>query len=438
MAPSCVVDPMDCIFEKRSVPVLHKRAPPATGETKSNNQAVVIGAVVGSLVLVAALALFAYCMRKRRASRRIGQLQKFLPTFMDQEKTEKYFQKHGSSTTLVGTGAPDAKEPSQPTNAHQRTRSVPVAFAKGVTDHRNRHVERDGSIGQFQQISLTTDDAVLQREDSLKRSLSVRSTRARSATVTAPPPAVSSLHRGVSLNKHTPQGSSGRSDLVDEEGEQHDKFAEGESLVAPNRLSVLLDFDKVKKNNNRFSAMSVIEDDPNFDPSRFSTGSVMFDAKRLSQLSTASADDDDRSSTEDFRSALPPHQQQHSFHSHHNSPLTHSREVSLDATPMPPVSQPSYVGGDKQELDDDDDVVLQPTVHAPMGFQGHPGQGFYPPMPQNMPMQMPTQVPMQMPIPVHMQMYNSPVPGSASPPIPKRPLVHAQEHMSVSPPHGGQ
>lgn len=418
MAPSCVVDPMDCIFEKRSLgPALYKRAPTDAGESgESNKQAVIIAATVGSLLLVILFLVFFYCVRKRRASRGIGQLQRFLPTFMDQEKTEQYFQKHGSSTTLVGTAPPtkDGKELSQPTNAHQRTRSVPVAFAKGVTDHRNRHIERDGSVGQFQQISLTSEEIVLERDGSIKKSPSGRSTRTRSATVTAPPPAMSSLHRGVSLNKHGAQGSSGsRSDLPEEEeGEQHDKFADGESLVAPNRLSVLLDFDQANK-SNRFSATSIAED-PNFD-TRFSSSSVMFDAKRISQTSGSSDDESSKSSADEFRNNLPPHQHPPSFH---------SRDVSIE-TPLP-ATQPSFVGGDKQELEDDDDVVLQPTV----GNQAYSRPDSYPSMPQNasMPTQMP---PMHMPMPVHMQV-QTPVPGSASPPIPKRPLLPSQQKQMLT------
>ena len=413
---------MDCIFEKRSpAPALYKRAPTtpsATGgeeSSGSNKQAVIIAATVGSLFLISSLALFLYCVRKRRASRRIGQLQKFLPTFMDQEKTEKYFQKHGSSSSLVGPISP--KEPTLPSHAHYRTRSAgSVPVIKGVTDHRNRHIERDGSMGQFQQISLSASET---KEADLKRSVSIRSTRARAATVTAPPPAISSLHRGVSLNKHSAQGSSsGRSDIVEEyEGELHDKFAEGE-IVAPNRFSVLLDFDQAKK-NNRFSAQSIVDLDPDFDPSRFSSGSLMFDAKRLSQ-------DSSRSSGEEFRNTLPPHQQQHSFHSHHNSPTVQSREASMDVSPH--ASQPSFVGGDKQELEDDDDFMPQPAVGVQPVMNNHPGTGYYPSVQQN--------ASMPVALPAHMQMHN-PIPGSASPPIPKRPLVPTQPQIMVSQPHGG-
>ncbi|KAG0266992.1 hypothetical protein BGZ95_002950 [Linnemannia exigua] len=302
---------------------------------------------------------------------------------MDQEKTEKYFQHHNSSSTLVvpGTnpantsGNGGAKDPAQLTNAHHRVRSAPIAFAKGVTDHRNRQLERDGSLGQFQQISLASDsDAVIpphvhdQKDEVIpRRSLSGNghggSFRARASTVTAPAPVVSSLHRSMSLNKHSSRPINSRSNLEDEEEDedavQTDRFAEGESLIAPNRFSALLELSPADLNNlnnaNRFSATSYNGGlDPVFDPTRYSTASVMFDAKRISNLS----------SSDEFNNNLPPHQKHHSFHSHYNSPTMRSQEtaandVSSSGGPIVP-NHPGY-NGDKQELDDDDDD----DVHAP-------------------------------------------------------------------------
>ncbi|KAG0378286.1 hypothetical protein BGX24_004238 [Mortierella sp. AD032] len=310
---------------------------------------------------------------------------------MDQEKTEKYFQHHNSSSTLVvpgtnpaNTSGNGAKDPAQLTNAHHRVRSAPVAFAKGVTDHRNRQLERDGSLGQFQQISLASDsDAVIpphvhdQKDEVIpRRSLSGNggSFRARASTITAPAPVVSSLHRSVSLNKHGSRPINSRSHLDDEEDEdptQTDRFAEGESLIAPNRFSALLELSPADLNNlnnaSRFSATSYNGGlDPVFDPTRYSTASVMFDAKRISNLSTASSEDSvsESSSSDEFNNNLPPHQKHHSFHSHHNSPTMRSHEIA--ATDVPSSSgpivpnHPAYIG-DKQELDDDDDD----DVHAP-------------------------------------------------------------------------
>ncbi|KAG0263836.1 hypothetical protein BG011_007922 [Mortierella polycephala] len=418
MAPSYfVLDPMDCILERTSAPhSLQKRAPPSGGEgtvpptdsDSSDKVIVIIAATVGSLLLIFSLGLFYCCMRRRRANHRIGQLQQFLPTFMDKEKTEKYFQNQNSSSTLVVPASP--KSPSQPANAHHRTRSVPVAFAKGVKDHRNRQLERDGSLGQFQQISLGSDDNVNEKEE-LTPKRSILGARARATTVSAPAPVVSSLHRSVSLNKNNISNSINNrtGTMEEEEPETSSKFADGENLVAPNRFSALLDFSQDNKIINRFSAMSVSGVDPNFDPTRFSTASVMFDAKRISNLSTATADDTiSISSSDDFNNSLPPHQKHHSFHSHHNSPTIRSREVSTDVPVTVVSNHPSYFG-DKQELEEDDEVVSQHVnshhmsggYAAPMGPQGYQKQEFYPPLQQNS--LMPTQMamPMVMPIPTH-------------------------------------
>ncbi|KAF9180581.1 hypothetical protein BGZ51_009835 [Haplosporangium sp. Z 767] len=440
MAPSCfVLDPMDCIYERSSAShSLQKRAPPSGGEgtvppadsDSPGKVIVLIAAIVGSLLLIFSLGLFYCCMRRRRANRRIGQLQHFLPTFMDKEKTEKYFQNQNSSSTLVSP-----KDPSQPANAHHRTRSVPVAFAKGVKDHRNRQLERDGSLGQFQQISLGSDDNVNEKEElTPRRSFSGARTRARATTVSAPAPVVSSLHRSVSLNKHSTSNSmNNRTGTVEEEEpETPSKFADGESLVAPNRFSALLDFSQDNNTINRFSAMSISGMDPNFDPTRFSTTSVMFDAKRISTLSTATSDDTiSISSSDDFNNSLPPHQKHHSFHSHHNSPTLRSREVSTDVPVTVVPNHPSYYG-EKQELEDDDEVVSQHVsgpymdggYAAPMGSQGYQNE-FYPPLQQNSLMSTPMPMPMEMPIPTHMAVAAAPAPA-------------ALPRIMLSRPHGGQ
>ncbi|KAF9142125.1 hypothetical protein BGX30_003311 [Mortierella sp. GBA39] len=460
MAPShaFALDPMDLIYgNKRSS--LFKRAPeeppttPPYGSdgSKSANPAVIIGATVGALALIFVLSLFYCCMRKRRASRRIGQLQHFLPTFMDQEKTEKYFQQHNSSSTLVvpgtnPTSTSGSKDPAQLTNAHPRVRSAPIAFAKGVTDHRNRQLERDGSLGQFQQISLASEDAVTpphvhdQKDEVIPRSSLSRSggsIRARASTVTAPPPVVSSLHRSISLNKHSSRPINSRSNLEDEEEDEEaanaDRFAEGESLIAPNRFSTLLELSPADLNNinsaNRFSATSYNGGlDPVFDPTQFSTASVMFDAKRMSNLSTASSEDSvSTTSSDEFNDHLPPHQKHHSFHSHHASPTMRSREVSVVPGPIVP-NHPAYLG-DKQELDEDEDIptpsVFQQNQNLPqfhgstplsISHQGMPSgypqqqqaggpPSFYPPQQQqntpwpsgNLPMAMPVPQPYQPP-----------------------------------------
>ncbi|KAG0358210.1 hypothetical protein BC939DRAFT_461973 [Gamsiella multidivaricata] len=437
MAPSCVVDPMDCIYQNR-LPFSHyKRAPPSddSGPAPPDNKTVVVAtAVGGSLVLILSLALFFCCVRKRRASRRIGQLQRFLPTFMDQEKTEKYFQRHSSSSTLVAAPAP--KDLSPPSNVHHRTRSAPIAFEKGAGDHRSRTLEREESLGQFQQISLTSDEPINEKEElGPRQSLSGRSTRSRSATVVAPAAQVkSSLHRSVSLNKHSNQGTInsrnapiGVEEDEDEESGHPNKFAEGESLVAPNRFSAFLDFSQ-SNNNNRFSATSIIDFDPNFDPSRFSSASIMFDAKRSSNLSNASSDDNvSISSSDEFRNNLPPHQEQPSFHSHHNSPTMRGQDVDTEV-PIQTLShqnqsQPMYFG-DKQELDEDEEIIPQPMARY-TGVRNYPRQEFYPPMQQNSSMSVPMHMPMPMPVPF---VSTSP----ALPPRIKLPRPHSGQEMSFS------
>ncbi|KAF9913991.1 hypothetical protein BX616_009182 [Lobosporangium transversale] len=439
MAPSYIVDPMNSILERRSLPILHKRAPPSEGDTEgssSNNTAVIIGVSVGSLLLILSLALFYWCIRKRRASRRIGQLQRFLPTFMDQEKTEKYFQNQGSATTLVGSTQGSEKPPKgleRPSNVHHRTRSAPIAFTKSVMDHRNRQLERDGSLGQFQQISLVSEETMNEKESEHKRTLSRRSAITRSITKPGAAPAKSTLHRSVSLNKHNHEGTnysrSEEPNVEEPEDSGHlGKFAEGESLVAPNRFSAFLDFSQPIESlnsNNRFSATSFIGVDPDFDPTRFSTASVMFDAKRISNVSAASSDDTASiSSEEEFRHNIPPHQQQPSYHSHYNSPIEErTREEAV------------FNFGDKQELDEDEEVVVsqqqqqqqqqQPrVVQGYAGLQSYPRQPFYPALPQQhspVPLHMPMPMPMPMPAPVAFTANTSPVmtpkgPGAPLPP----------------------
>lgn len=367
MSPSCAVDPMECIHYERR---LYKRAPPegpSPGEPHSGGlpekTVVIIAASVGSVVLVLALALFYICMRRRRASRRIGQLAQFLPTFMDKDKTEKYFQAHGSSSTLV---------PPEPSNVHHRARSAPIAFAKGVTDHRNRQLERDGSMGQFQQISLISDDTVA-GGDEPRRSMSGSRQRASSSVATpATPVVVSSLHRSVSLNKHersSPTSRTAPTDFGSPEGNEiipgpnnSSRFAEGEPISSrgsgspdAHRYSAILDF-------NLNQGISPHHDDDYgapFDPARFSTASVMFDAKRMSNLSQASSDDSvSTTSTDDLH--VPPHQKHHSFHSHHASPVIATRELTTEEVEAPEVARhtrPVFVGGEKQEIMDDEDEL---------------------------------------------------------------------------------
>ncbi|KAF9333617.1 hypothetical protein BG006_003389 [Podila minutissima] len=319
---------------------------------------VIIAAVLGSVLLILSLILFYICMKHRYASHRIGQLQEFLPTFMDQEKTESYFK--NAATSSVSSSSPKT-----PPNVHHRTLSAPVAFAKGgkgSTQLSRNMVDRDGSSGgQFQQISLIPEETSFvdsEEEAALKKSLSTAGpTRTRATTVSTPPSAtVSSLHQGVSLSHHRSVDHSSRTPPTDDDFAQdlHDddalpttglRFAEGEMLPvsnsssnasvsrsggyasSSNRYSLSMEFNNLPP---RFSATSHLTHSMDFDPTRFSTTSVMFDAKRLSILSGAPSemergvrdddddDDDDGSSissSDDF-DHLPAHQKPQNFESH--------------------------------------------------------------------------------------------------------------------------
>ncbi|KAF9356983.1 Homocysteine S-methyltransferase 1 [Mortierella sp. AD094] len=261
MAPSpCVVDPMGCTFKKHSpASFLYKRAPPLS-EGLSDKVVIIIAATVGSLLLTLSLAFFYCCVRKRRASRRISLLQRFLPTSIDRGKTEPYFQKQGSSTTLVGAGAP-SKELSPPSSVNYGTRSAPIAFTKNVA----WLLERDGSLGQFQEISLVSEETVVEIEESEpRRSFFGRFARARAATAATPTLIKSSLYQGVSLNKHSNQDPINSCSYAMEEEKDADhqsKFAEGESLVHENINCSSSNRNKQKNNSAATSASNSAQKD---------------------------------------------------------------------------------------------------------------------------------------------------------------------------------
>ncbi|KAG0091784.1 hypothetical protein BGZ92_011708 [Podila epicladia] len=282
---------------------------------------------------------------------------------MDKEKTESYFKNAATSSSSSSSSS----SPKIPSSVHHRTLSAPVAFAKGGKGSaqlsRNR-VDRDGSSGgQFQQISLIPEETSFvdsEEEAALKKSLSTAGpTRTRATTVSAPPSAtVSSLHRGVSLSHHRSTDHFSRTPPTDDDFAQDPQdddalpttgmhFAEGEMLPvsnsspntsisrsggyasSSNRYSLSMEFNNLPP---RFSATSHLTHSMDFDPTRFSTTSVMFDAKRLSILSAAPSEakrdghdgdgndddeDDDSSicSSDDF-DHLPAHQKPQNFESH--------------------------------------------------------------------------------------------------------------------------
>ncbi|KAG0292681.1 Homocysteine S-methyltransferase 1 [Linnemannia gamsii] len=310
MAPSCEVDPIGGMLKTHSpVSPIYKRAPPPS-KGSSDKIIIIVLVAVGSLLFILSLALFYYCVRKRRASRRIGRLQRFLPTFMDQENNGLYFQKQGSSTTLVGADV-ISKELSPPSNVHHKTRSAPIAITKDVA----WLLEHDMSSGQFRDIPLVSKETVVETEKSVpRRSLFGRFARTRAPTVATPALTKSSLPRNISPNKHSSQSSTNsRSDpLVEEDANHLVKFAAGESFVEPNLFSIFSDFSYTNgsniDNNNRFSDKSIIGVDPDFDPARFSNASVMFDATRISTIPSISSDESlSTITTDELRNSHPSH-----------------------------------------------------------------------------------------------------------------------------------
>ncbi|KAG0034374.1 hypothetical protein BGZ81_005050 [Podila clonocystis] len=368
---------MEVLHRKRAVPpptpspFTTEFVPPTTNKSIEPNQhigglsadtehiLVIIAAVLGSVLLVLSLILFYICMKRKHASRRIGQLQEFLPSFMDQEKTESYFKNAATSSS-------ESSSPTTPSSVHHRTRSAPIAFAKGgkgSTQLSRNRADRDGSSGgQFQQIPLVPEETSFvdsEEEAALKNSLSTAGpTRTRATTVSVPPSAtISSLHRSVSLSHHRGTDHSSRTPPTDDDDfaqDSHDddaipttglRFAEGEMLPVSNsspntsisrsggyassskRYSVSMEFNNLPP---RFSATSHLTHSMDFDPTRFSTTSVMFDAKRLSILSGALSEeeeggrDDDGDDEEDDSSVssgddfdhLPAHQKPQNFESH--------------------------------------------------------------------------------------------------------------------------
>ncbi|KAI8603597.1 hypothetical protein EDD21DRAFT_351712 [Dissophora ornata] len=371
MAPHCVVDPVECGFVIKSVRRYKRAAPPpspvavafaapsdgtsdasSTNVVRTENVMTITAAVLGSLLLVLALVLFSVCVKRKRAARRISQLQEFMPTFMDEKSTEEYFKKQATAVSSASTLV------APPTNVHHRTRSAPVAFAKGVRSSRDDRSENQTIHGeQLQQISLTESDyAESENKVVLKRSLS-RGSRNGTLTITVP---ATRLHRSVSLNNHGTSGYISRSPPIDEEGIQDPsdadalptptkiRFAEGENSARPS-------LSREHNNPNRFSAgvgrrshrrsSSVME----FDPSQFTNTSVMFDSRRLPARTGAESsdesDDDDTVSTasSDGFDHLPAHQKYQKFEAHN----------------------PYVGGGDKQELEDGnnelEDVTAQGT-----------------------------------------------------------------------------
>ncbi|KAF9966231.1 hypothetical protein BGZ70_002925 [Mortierella alpina] len=407
----CGLESLECIHAVRSV-TSRKRAlpdPPIAGIVAGTIDAastppqsttppprntdkilIISAATCGSLLLVIALTLFYICIKRRNAARRrIGQLQEFAPAFLDDEKPDKYYQTSG----LEKMSSLSTRGPSPPCNVHHRTRSAPVAFAKSIRKNSKssvskdrHHADREPS-GPFQQISLAAeDDGFVESEDelALQRSLSTAVFRNRASTISVPNPILSTLHRSVSLNSHTNTGYISRSPPIDEEHAQDPqdadalptatnlRFEEGENLsgasktrdlVQPNRFSASMAY-----HTHRGSFSSAME----FDPSRFSTSSVMFDSKQLFPRSgRADSDDEDSddassSSSADGFDHLPPHQKPQSFETHHLYTGSGDKQDLLEDERVDPMQQQSsHPHYSQHAVDHTAPAVQEPTLHDP-------------------------------------------------------------------------
>ncbi|KAG9326969.1 hypothetical protein KVV02_001919 [Mortierella alpina] len=367
--------------------------PPLSTSSSGNTEKILIisAATCGSLLLVIALILFYICMKRRNASRRrIGQLQEFAPVFLDDEKTDKYYQ----PSDLEKISPVSTRGPTPPCNVHHRTRSAPVAFAKSVRKNSKSSISKDRHhpdrepSGPFQQISLVAeDDGFVESEDelALQRSLSTAVFRNRASTISVPNSVLSTLHRSVSLNSHTNTGYISRSPPIDEEHAQDPqdadalptptnlRFEEGEhisgaskarDLAQPNRFSASMAY-----HTHRGSFSSAME----FDPSRFSTSSVMFDSKQLFPRSgRADSDDEDSddassSSSADGFDHLPPHQKPQSFETHHLYTGSGDKQDPLEEEEVDPMQQQqrSHPHYSQHAVDYTAPAVQEPTPHDP-------------------------------------------------------------------------
>ncbi|KAI7832608.1 hypothetical protein BC939DRAFT_433843, partial [Gamsiella multidivaricata] len=339
----------------------------------SGNILIICAAVLGSLLLIVALILFYVCMKRRRAAHRIGHLQGFLPTFMDEKAADEYFKKQVTALPSASTFVPP------PSSVHHRMRSEPADFTKGECVDRTNNNNRSDSSEQFQQILLTegtyseSDDEI-----ALKGSL-LSASRTRATTITIP---TITLHRSVSLNHHRNLGYTSRSAPMNEESAQDSqdtdplptsvkiRFADGQ---APTRSSISKQYSSsnmfsasMSYPSHRRSSSSAME----FDLIQFSSSSTSFESKRHANHphaveSDESDDDDDAASTvssDGFdHDHLPAHQIHQNFEEH--SP---------------------YIS-DKQVLDEDQEVLRYAVAqHPSLSFRHSQGIAYSTP-PMNVP-----------------------------------------------------
>ncbi|KAG0007107.1 hypothetical protein BGZ65_007289 [Modicella reniformis] len=375
MAPQCVADTMECIYNrvisrhKRDIPpppvtvVSTPSDDPSSSVTSTDHVLIISVAASGSLLLVIATILFFVCLKRKRAARRIGERQELSPAFMDEKSTEEYFKDQTTTVTAASALVPS------PSKAHHRTRSVPNMFGGGERNDQNSNGIGTEGKDQFHQISLEEEG---KGETGLKKSLSRGFSRFRSSTVAVP---TTTLHRSVSLNIHGLSGYISRSAPIEEEAPQDpsdtDALPTATRLVTsegqrkssisreygPRRFSGSMNYQTYSK-----SSSSAVE----FDPSQFTNTSAVPDPKRPSNRpSVTSSDesgDDDTASTasSDGFDHLPPHQMHQNFESHN-----------------------PYPGGEKQGTDESQELQnvtshgssQQVTCSSPMATQTRTPQG---------------------------------------------------------------
>ncbi|KAG0250880.1 hypothetical protein DFQ27_009165 [Actinomortierella ambigua] len=377
---------MDCIFQVHHSSAhlnLHKRAPPilpppgspppslepsGTGSagpsqtsiegggggsstSEADQRTLIIAASVGgTLLLVVALAIFFICLKRRRASRRIHQLQGFLPTFLDKDRTERYFrekplsrnsslkrgpssssakgQAKATATAKAATPASANNNESQLTlqenashstlvtppsqavvsNLHNRAKAVPLA--------RQHSLEKQGS-GVFQQVLLDPSPSPSPPEASQAQWPQQQQQQQQPSPTEAGSGILGAIRRTISIrtaSKDSPKqkqpGPSTPTEaqpsvLIGERGMQQLperrtsddllRFPDGEEYHIATTDRGVPTSSSIEYQMNRFSSTSTqggnngsggrnsSNDMLLLDPNRFSTMSVMFDARQLEE-----------------------------------------------------------------------------------------------------------------------------------------------------------
>ncbi|KAF9977204.1 hypothetical protein BGZ73_006677 [Actinomortierella ambigua] len=495
---------MDCIFQvhrSSSHLSLHKRAPPfppppgspppslepttgtgsagpsptgtagsdggqTAGMSEADQRTVIIAASIGgTLLLVIALAIFSICLKKRRASRRIHQLQGFLPTFLDKDRTERYFRekplsrnsslrRHVSSakgqTAAAATATTAAVDnntsqvtlhenashstlvtpPSQAvvSNLHNRAKAAPLA--------RQHSLEKQGS-GVFQQVLLdpsepSSEENQQQQQQppaeaggggilgAIRRSISIRTANKDSvkqqqqqkqqgpSTPTEGSPSVLIGERG--LQQLPQRGSSGELTRFPE-GEDHRLSISGRGV--PSSSSVEYQMSRFSSTSSQGGLGELGNSSSNdmllLDPNRFSTMSVMFDARQLEehqlqqeaahQMYYQSNMDAPRTpmSTATTATATPPSAGSHGSSNSGGHDQTPGARLHPHHHRVSGLSRQSTESGSSANSSDDDNAVISQlpehqrlqAFHAPPPLTSPGTPSFSPAPPTAMPVQYP-------------------------------------------------